>query len=263
MTTTLKILRYEFHNVIRNRWMIIYALFFLIMAEGLYQLSGEASKVILSLMNLTLLIVPLVSLIFGAMYTYNAREFVELLLSQPVDRKYLFAGMYLGLAVPLAAAFVIGVLVPFGLHGVGEPANLPIVITLVGTGILLTLIFVALALLIAIVNEDKGRGLGMSILLWLFFAVIYDAVLLLATLTFRDYPMEQPVIVMTLLNPIDLGRIVLMLQFDVSALMGYTGAVFEQFFGSATGMVVSFGSLTVWSAFPFLLALRKFIRKDF
>jgi Cu-processing system permease protein len=261
--TTLKILKYEFHNVIRNRWMIAYALFFLIVTEGLFQFGGDASKVMLSLMNITLLIIPLVSLIFGAMYAYNAREFVELLLSQPVDRKWLFAGMYLGLAVPLAAAFVFGVAVPFSLHGVDDPENLPIVITLVGTGIFLTLIFVALALLIAIVNEDKGRGLGTSILLWLLFAVIYDAILLLATLTFREYPMEQPVIAMTLLNPIDLARIALVLQFDISALMGYTGAVFEKFFGSPIGMMISLASLSVWTGLPFYLGLKRFAQKDF
>ncbi|MBM4169802.1 MAG: hypothetical protein FJ215_11720 [Ignavibacteria bacterium] len=263
MKTTLKILKYEFHNVIRNRWMLAYALFFLVISEALFQFGGDASKVMLSLMNVTLLIIPLVSLVFGTMYAYNSREFIELLLSQPVDRKWLFVGMHAGLALPLALAFVIGVTMPFVIHGVGEAGNTPTVVALIGAGIFLTLIFVALALLIAVVNEDKGRGFGVSILLWLFFAVIYDGLILLATLTFREYPMEQPVIVMTLFNPIDLARIALMLQFDISALMGYTGAVFEEFFGSVTGMVVSFGSLVVWTAFPFLLALRRFIQKDF
>ncbi len=34
------------------------------------------------------------------------------------------------------------------------------------------------------------------------------------------------------LNPIDLSRILILLQLDVSAMMGYTGAVFKDFFGT-------------------------------
>ena len=70
--------------------------------------SAAATRRLLSLMNVVLLLVPLVSIVFGTMYLYNAREFTELLLAQPVHRRQLFAGLYLGLALPLSAAFVVG-----------------------------------------------------------------------------------------------------------------------------------------------------------
>ncbi|MDX1740094.1 MAG: hypothetical protein R3178_02330, partial [Rhodothermales bacterium] len=66
-----------------------------------------------------------------------------------------------------------------------------------------------------------------------------------------------------LLNPIDLGRIILLLQIDISALMGYTGAVFEQFFGSPMGLAMSSGALLIWISGSLLLARRTFLRKDF
>jgi Cu-processing system permease protein len=69
----------------------------------------------------------------------------------------------------------------------------------------------------------------------MFFSVIYNGLVLMVIQVFSDYPMQHPVIAMTLLNPIDLGRIVLMLNLDVSAMMGFTGAVFQRFFGSGTG----------------------------
>jgi Cu-processing system permease protein len=45
--------------------------------------------------------------------------------------------------------------------------------------------------------------------------------------------------------------------------MGYTGAVFERFFGSRTGTLVSLGALTLWAVLPLLRGLRQFRRKDF
>jgi Cu-processing system permease protein len=66
-----------------------------------------------------------------------------------------------------------------------------------------------------------------------------------------------------LLNPVDLARVVLMLNFDVAALMGYTGTVFRSFFGSALGLAVALAALTVWLLVPLSLGLRRFARKDF
>jgi Cu-processing system permease protein len=70
-------------------------------------------------------------------------------------------------------------------------------------------------------------------------------------------------LVLTLLNPVDLARTLLLLSFDLTALMGYTGAVFERFFGSALGIASAAGALLLWTAIPALLGLRSFTRKDF
>jgi Cu-processing system permease protein len=69
-------------------------------------------------------------------------------------------------------------------------------------------------------------------------------------------------IVFSFLNPIDLGRIQILLQLDISALMGYTGAVFREFFGNSTGIVLSFSGLIFWIIFPILISVKKFKRKD-
>ena len=54
-----------------------------------------------------------------------------------------------------------------------------------------------------------------------------------------------------------------MLQMDVSAMMGYTGAIYKQFFGSALGMSFTFGVLILWAAVPLYFAIRVFKKKDF
>jgi hypothetical protein len=128
----------------RSRWLAGYALF-----------------------NLVLFIVPLVSLVLGTMYLYDARELTESLLAQPAARREMYAGLYLGLALPLALAF---------LGGVGPP---------------------------------------------------------------------------------------LLPRFDVGALLGYTGAVLERFFGSAAGILVALAALSAWLVLPLALGARGFGKRGF
>lgn len=66
----------------------------------------------------------------------------------------------------------------------------------------------------------------------------------------------------TAFSPIDLARIQILLQLDVSAMMGYTGAIFKDFFGTVTGLVVSFLLLCLWVIVPYFISLRKFKSKD-
>ncbi|HSJ25310.1 MAG TPA: ABC transporter permease subunit [Longimicrobiales bacterium] len=258
---TLKIFRYQTRDVLRNRWIPGYALFFLLISDALFRFGGDGERVILSLMNVVLLLVPLSAVMLGVMYLYSSREYIELLLTQPIRRGELFLGLFGGLALPLSAAFVVGAGLPFLYHGAaGTGAALPI---LLGTGVLLTVIFVALAFALALVTEDRTRGMGLALLAWMGFAVLYNGLVLLVVQLFADYPLERVVIGLSVLNPIDLGRILLLLNLDAAALMGFTGAVFERFFGGATGRAVTLAALSLWLAVPLLLGRRAFLRKNF
>ena len=97
---------------------------------------------------------------------------------------------------------------------------------------------------------------------WFYFSVIFDALVLLFLFTMNEYPLEKAMIVLSALNPIDLARIMILLQLDISALMGYTGALYQQFFGSGSGMLFALAMLTLWAGVPLALALRVFRRKD-
>lgn len=263
MKTTLKIARYQARDVVRGRWLVLYALFFAGVGELLIRFGGGPVKALLGLVSLVLVVVPLVAIMFGGIYVYGGREFNQLLLAQPIDRRQLFAGLYGGLALPLAAAFVLGVGTPLAARVVGEPAQLVALGTLLLAGVFLTLVFVALALLVAFGVQDKTKGLGVAVALWLALTVVYDGAVLLVVTRFAHYPLEHPMIGLMLLNPVDLARVLLLLQFDVSALMGYTGAVFQRFFGSTLGTAVGVAGLTAWIVGPLVLAARRFRRMDF
>lgn len=264
MRTTLKILRYELEDVRRSRGVLIYSLILLLVTEALLRFGGGGPRAVLSLMSVVLLLVPLVSLLFGTTYLYGARDFTELLLAQPVPRRALFGGLYLGLAVPLALGFALAVALPFAWHPAPDGGALgrPL-LTLTGTGVLLTFTFTGFACLIATAIDDRARGLGVAMVLWLACTLLYDAGLLFVISAFGDYPLELPLLGLTLLNPVDLGRVLLLLQFDTGALMGYTGAVFERFFGTGVGLAAALAALSVWVIVPVLAAIGVFRRKDF
>lgn len=261
-TVARKVATFELHDVLRSRWIIVYAIFFAALAEGLLRFGGGTTQALVGLTNVILLIVPLVGIVFGTMYLYSAREYIELLLSQPVGRNQLFSGLYAGLVIPLTAAFVGGVSLPFLLRGVPAGEAGALLATLLA-GTFLTLVFVGLAFPIAIRSDERVRGLALSLGVWLGLTVIYDAVLLIVLQAAVDYPMEMPALIASLLNPVDLARILLLLQFDVAALMGYTGAVFERFFGGALGMAIALSVLACWTALPYVLGKALFRTKDF
>lgn len=261
MKTILKVAKFVAGDVFRSKWLIVYTVFFFLMAEGLFRFSGDSGRALVSVMNIVVLLIPAACIIYGAMYFYDAREFIELLLSQPVRRNYLFAGLYGGLFGALGGGFLIGAGLPCMLHGTA--ADVGTIISILGVGAMLTAIFLALALLVAVRSDEKVRGVGICLGLWLGFAVLYDGLIWLVISMFADYPLEKATIALTMLNPIDLGRVGIMLRLDISALMGYTGAVFEQFFGSGLGITLTGSAMTLWAVLPFLFALRSFSRKDF
>jgi Cu-processing system permease protein len=252
-----KLLKYIITDIIQNKIVLIYTAILLVISFSVFNLETSASKGVASLLNLVLLIVPLISIIFSTIYIYNSSEFIELLVSQPLKRKTIWISLFLGLSISLSVAFVVGVGIPVLLYHADTTG-----IILILSGLFLTIAFVSIALLAAGLTRDKAKGIGFAIALWLFFAIIFDGVVLFLLFQFQDYPLENAMVVMSFFNPIDLSRIQILLQMDISALMGYTGAVFREFFGSATGIALSFAGLSLWILVPLLFSLRTFKNKD-
>jgi Cu-processing system permease protein len=238
-------------------------LFYLLTALSLLFLSNDLSRVIVSLMNIIIVLTPLIGMMLGTMYYYNTRDFAELLLAQPIQRKSVFLGQYLGLSLSMTLSFLVGLGIPFIAYGVLISAQIWNFSMLLLVGVLLTMVFTALAFLVASRFENKIKGFGVAIVMWLFLAVIYDGLFLLSMIVFEAYPLENVALGITLFNPIDLSRILIMLKLDISALLGYTGAVFNKFFGTSLGMMVSLGALVLWVWVPLGLFLRVVKHKDF
>lgn len=252
-----KIARFILFDILKNKIVLIYTILLFIISWSVLGLEGNFTKAILSLLNVVLLVVPLVSIIFSTIYVYNSTEFIELLLSQPVTRSKVWLNIFMGLSTALCLAFLIGCGIPILLY-----TSLKTGFSLIIIGIMLSVIFVSFAMLAAIASRDRAKGIGISIFIWLFFSIIYDSILLLLMFQFSDYPIEGIMATLAAINPVGLGRIFVLLQLDVAAMLGYAGAIFKQMFGMGGGMGFSIFILVMWAIIPFVLSLIKFNKKD-
>ena len=253
----MKLSRYVLYDIIRNKIILAYTLFLFIISMSMFRMEENESKAVLSLLNIILIVVPLVSMVFATIHYYNSYEFIELMSSQPMSRTRILLSEYAGVSLSLLAAFFIGVGIPILFYSFNDTG-----LSLLFTGLVLSFVFTSLAFLASVKSRDKARGIGTALLLWFYFALIYDGLVLIILFTFSDYPLEKLTLVLSSLNPIDLGRIFIMLKMDVSALMGYTGALYKDFFGSGAGILFTTGIMLLWIILPLGWALRSFKRKD-
>ena len=226
-------------------------------------INPSLSKAVLTLMNVIILLVPLIGTIFGVMYYYNSKEFIELLLALPIKRSSIFIGQYLGVAISLTLSLLVGLGVPFIIYGVFQSGEIFEFAALLLLGTFLSFIFSGISYNIALINENKIKGFGYAILVWLLMAVVYDGVFLIALTVFSDYPLDKFSLIASIFNPIDLSRIMMLLKLDISALLGYTGALFKKFFGSNLGTIISFITLIIWTVLPIYSLKRISDKKDF
>jgi Cu-processing system permease protein len=252
-----RIIKFIILDILKNKIVLVYTILLSILAWSVFSLEDNNTKGLLTLLNVVLLTVPLVSVIFSTIYLYNSSEFVELLLSQPINRAKIWWSLFFGLVFSLMFSFIIGVGIPIFIYA---PGNVGMMMLLVG--LFISTIFVSIAFFSSIITRDKAKGIGISIMLWLFFALLFDGIVLFLLFQLADYPIEKMMVGITALNPIDLARILILLHLDVSAMMGYTGAIFKDFFGTSLGIIIVFVILTLWILIPYTISLRKFKRKD-
>lgn len=252
-----KITKIIFMDNVKSRVVVFYFVLLALLSWTSLLLQDNESKGALTILNIILFVTPLMSLLYTVTYLYDAHDFLVLLLSQPVERRRIWQSLYTGVSSSLLIAFLLGAGIPMLLYtdwGTG--------LVLLLMGCVTTQIFVSLAFLTTMLASDKTRGTGISILIWLLFTMIYDAVLLYALFLLSDWPAETPLLALLMLNPLDLTRFQVILKMDVSAMMGYGGAAFKEFLGAAGGIVVSSLLLLLWIIVPYFLSLRIFRKKD-
>jgi len=252
-----RVIKYVFYDILRTRFILLYTALLLISTFAMFQIDSDPGKVVMSLLNVVLMVVPLVSIVFTTIHFYNSYEFIELMLAQPINRRVVFLGEYLAVTSSLCMAFAVGIGLPIVIYGPSASA-----LSLIFCGIALTMVFVSMAFLASVLTRDKAKAIGIALLFWFYFSLIYDGFLLWFVYAFADYPLEKITLTLIALNPVDLARVIMLLQLDISALMGYTGAFYKEFFGGSFGIVFSSFVLFLWVAIPCLFALRIFSKKD-
>src|SRR5580765_817985 len=140
-----KIVKYVMADILRNKIVLGYTLFLLLISLSVFNLDDNSTKGLLSLLNLVLIIVPLVSIIFSTIYIYNSAEFIELLVSQPLKRKKIWLSLFAGLSGSLSMSVLVGIGIPILLYSSTVTG-----MVMVAMAVLLTIIFVSIAMLSAV-----------------------------------------------------------------------------------------------------------------
>lgn len=253
------VIKYVILDLLRNRLIIYYTALLLVLGFLLLGMDENISKGILSILNITLLFVPIISILFSTIYLFNSLEFIELLLALPLRRSSIIMGQFMSIAGSLVCSYTIGIGIPLYF---ASGAEIAVSVYLLLTGILLTLIFAGLATLVFVLSKDKTKGIGVSIIIALFFTLLYDGIIISFIYSFNDYPIEKYVVMMIAINPVDLARVYMLLHLDTSVLLGYSGALFKNLLGSVWGSVFSLSFLIFWVILPVIVAVRIFRRKD-
>src|SRR5215831_12282284 len=118
----LRIVKYILYDILRTRFIILYALFLALSTIGMFQLDSDTSKVVLSLLNILIIVIPLVSVIFTTIHFFNSYEFIEMMLAQPVNRSVIFLSEIVAVSVSLLLAFLAGVGLPVLYYGASDSA---------------------------------------------------------------------------------------------------------------------------------------------
>ncbi len=266
--------RYELVLAVRSRWLQIFAVVFaglaLAVAGAGYVLSGghgvqDFSRTAISLVQLVLLLVPLASLVFGALALTSERGAAELLYSQPVSRGHILFGRVLGLWAALSAAELVG----FGLAGLvlQWQAGLDGVArygALAVTAVAVTGVFLSIAAWLASGHTGRRtRVLALSLVVWFLAVVLFDVAALGVASLLRSGSASRLLIWATLVNPVDAARTGALLAIEGTSAFGAATAALLRFTGGMAAAGPAIGaSLVLWLVVPFACAVRGLARSD-
>ena len=266
--------RYELVLAVRSRWLQIFAVVFaglaLAVAGAGYVLSGghgvqDFSRTAISLVQLVLLLVPLASLVFGALALTSERGAAELLYSQPVSRGHILFGRVLGLWAALSAAELVG----FGLAGLvlqwqaglGGVARYG---ALALTAVVVTGVFLSIAAWLSSGHTGRRtRVLALALVVWFLAVVLFDVAALGVASLLRSGSASRLLIWATLVNPVDAARTGALLAIEGTSAFGAATAALLRFTGGMTAAGAAIGaSLVLWIVVPFACAVRGLARSD-
>lgn len=257
----------EFHDRLRNRWVLAVALVFTVFSLAIAYFGGAQQGTvgfrsieftIASLVSLVIYLIPLIALLLGfdAIVGERERGSLGLLLSLPITRLELLLGKYLGLAAALALSTLAGFgLVAVLLYRHMSGAGLYHYAGFMLSSVLLGLAFLSVAVLLSVLARERTRASGLAIAAWFFFVLVFDLLLLGALVATGGRFAGDAFAWLLLLNPADVFRILNVFSLeDVRTLYGLASVVPP----SLASPAVLGGVMLAWIVLPLALAHWRF-----
>jgi len=257
----------------RNRWVVSFALLFAIltlllayfgMVTSGYSGFQDFTRTSASIINLGGFLIPLFALLLGVFSFITNQGYFEILVTQPISRSKVLLGRYLGLLLTILGASLLG----FGLPG----ALIALVIGVVGAqsyllvvvySMMLAMVFTGLSVLISLVARRRQIALGIALGVWVFYELVYGMLMLGTTLYLSPAVLKTVLLAGLMGNPVDIARVLSLLQIGGPHLYGPAGATLVKLTGSAA-MATLYGvlGLLVWVAAPILVSMKIFERQN-
>jgi len=262
----------EVTRSISNRWLIVYALMYAALGLSLsyYGMLGLGylglrgfGRVSASLINLTLYLVPLISMSLSGLAIVSEREgrTLERLLSQPISKAEILIAKYIGITISIGTATVLGYgLASWYMLFVLGPGDLGIFLSILLASLLLAAALSAFGLAVSTVSGSRFGALGAILMGWFVLVALYDVLVMGATLVANlKWPDLIPIL---MVNPVEAARILMIYSLDPTLIfLGPTGVYVARAFGPYIPMIFA-GSLAVWAIGSIALALVKFRDQD-
>jgi Cu-processing system permease protein len=268
LTSILTLANYELRSSLRNRWFMLYALIFAVLAVALSSLSLSGAgmfgfagfgRTAASLINLVLLIVPLMGLTIGAQSLAAEREQGTLayLLAQPIGRAEVLMGKLLGLGASLLAALLLG----FGLAaaliawqgGLVEVGRYGL---LVAFSLLLALVSLSLGIALSAWSRSSSLATGLALFVWLALVFVGDLGLMGTAIVMKLN--IGALFTLSLINPLQVFKIATVNGLRASLeVLGPAGIYATRTYGD-TLMLLLTGVLALWIFLPMTAAYLRF-----
>jgi ABC-type transport system involved in multi-copper enzyme maturation permease subunit len=257
--------RKEIRDALRHRWLQGYAL--VLAGVGLvaaYAASRSSyglglvgfGRTTATLTNFCLLLAPLVALTMGASAIASERDrgTLDFLLAQPISRRDILLGKYLGLSISTILATLAGfvpawiaVLAMSSFPAAARFAVFPAISAALVAAML------ALGLLVSVSSGSAVQAQARAIFLWFAFVLLFD-LLLMGTLVTADLGPEV-LVMLLLLNPVDAARILAILALEPDLhLLGPAGAYLMGEVGVPGTALLLSASLSSWLVIPLFAA---------
>jgi Cu-processing system permease protein len=257
----------------RNRWVVSFACLFAAltlmvayfgMVTSGYSGFQDFARTAASLVNLGGFLVPLFALLLGVFSFLTNREYLEIIVTQPIPRSRVLLGKYVGLVLTVLTASAVG----FGAPGVVIALVIGVegaqrYLLVVAYSLLLAVVFSGLSVLIALVSRRRQIALGIAMAVWVFYELLYGVLMLATTLYLPPGVLKTTLLAGLLGNPVDIVRVLSLLQVGGPHLFGPAGATLVKLTGSAaTASALGLLALAAWVVVPVLLAMRVFERQN-
>ncbi|WP_286264790.1 ABC transporter permease [Thalassotalea atypica] len=264
MKQILTVANKEFHDGLRNRWFISITGIFAILSIGLSYygsaVSGSVgvaslSSTIASLASLAVFLIPLIALLVSYDSFVGEQESgtLLLLLTYPMSKSQLLLGKFIGQGGIISLAILLGFGASAALLSYQQGAEevLPAFSLFIGSAILLGLSFTAIAYIVSLLVNEKSKAAGFALILWFFFALVFDMAMLALLVGTEDVMSQQGLTNLMMLNPADIFRLVNFAGLESSDVNGAL-AVAIQSSASASELFILLG---LWVIIPLVLAI--------